>query len=108
MKLRDQYSLYKVAAIIAAIMLLLALASWPYGYYQFMRIVVCGTAGYGAYLALQADQHPWLWILGAVAILFNPIVPIHLDRSVWRILDTVSAVVLVMSVRTLSADESDA
>ena len=103
------HPLYKVAAIIAAIMLLLALASWPYGYYQLLRIVVCGTAGYGAYLALQADQHPWLWILGAVAILFNPIFPIHFDRGVWRILDTVSAVVLGMSVRTLSesADESD-
>ena len=104
------HPLYKTAAIIAAIMLLLALASWPYGYYQFMRIVVCGTAGYGAYLALQAEQHPWLWILGAVAILFNPVFPIHFDRSVWRILDIVTAVVLGMSVRTLSesADESDA
>ena len=103
-------SMYKTASIIAAIMLLLALASWPYGYYQLLRIVVCGTAGYGAYLASQADQHPWMWLLGAVAILFNPILPIHFDRSVCRILDIVTAVVLGMSVRTLSesADESDA
>jgi len=37
-----------IPAIIAALILLGALAPWPYGYYQLLRFVVCGVAVYVA------------------------------------------------------------
>ena len=87
-----------IPAIIASIMLFLALASWPFVYYQLLRFVVCGVAGYIAFTA-YAWRKFWVFgLFGFIAILFNPIVPPELSRETWQIIDIVSAVVFVGSV----------
>jgi len=40
-----------IPAGVASIMLFLALAPWPYGYYQLLRFVVCGVSAYMAFMA---------------------------------------------------------
>lgn len=81
--------------IVAGIALLLAIPPiWPYAYYQLMRIVVCIAAAYGAYKAYKTHRSTWMWVLGAVAILFNPIAPIHLDKESWILPDLIAAVIM--------------
>lgn len=76
-------------------MLLLANASiWPRGYYQALRWVVTGTAALAAYTAYDGGHHGWPWVLVGVAILFNPIAPIFLSKSVWVVPDLLVAGVL--------------
>ena len=96
--------LYRPAAIMAGAMLVLALASWPYGYYQYLRIVVCGVTGFGSLLAYRR-RSSWVWVLGGLAILFNPILPIYLDRTTWAFLDLISASILFLSTRALKIEE---
>jgi hypothetical protein len=79
-----------VAAIVAA-----ATARWPYGYYTFVRIVVCGFCGYLTYLALTEKAYMWGAALGLTAILFNPIIPIHLTRSTWFWLNITAAAIIL-------------
>lgn len=89
---------FKPFLIVAGIMLLLAVPPmWPYAYYEFMRVVVCVAAIFGAYTALQAGQTGWLWALGAMAALFNPIAPIHLDKEAWTIPDIVGALIMFVA-----------
>lgn len=77
---------------VAAAMLLWALyPENPYGYYALLRWVVCPCFGYVAYKAYQFGKIPWVWILGITAVLFNPIVPVHLNREMWFIFDLVAA-----------------
>jgi hypothetical protein len=59
----------------------------PYGYYVFMRWVVCAAFAYGALSAYKSEQHGWAWLLGAGAILFNPIIPFRMHRADWTILN---------------------
>ena len=40
----------------------------------------------------------WPWILGGMAVLFNPIVPIRMHRSDWQIVDFVAAITLLAFV----------
>lgn len=88
----------KPLLVVAGIMLLLATASgWPYAYYQFMRFVVCAAAAYGAYTALQSDKTGWVWVLGGIAILFNPIAPIHLDKESWVVPDIIAGIILFVA-----------
>jgi hypothetical protein len=84
-------------ALIAAIMLLVAIAPLPYGYYQFMRWLVCGVAIYIAVCAYRWGKAWAIWIFSAVAVLFNPIFPIHLSREVWLPLDSVGALLFGFS-----------
>ena len=60
-----------IPAIIAAIMLLLALAPWPYGYYQLLRFVTCGVAVYVAFIAYRWQKMWAVWLFGFIAVLFN-------------------------------------
>lgn len=88
----------KTLLIIAGVMLLLAIPPmWPYAYYQIMRVVVCIAAAYGAYTAFQTERNGWVWVLGAMAILFNPIAPIHLDKESWILPDLIGAIIMFLA-----------
>ncbi len=85
-------------AIIAAVMLLLTFFSWPYGYYNFLRIIITGVAIYYAYYLYKIikEQDFWFWSLVVIVILFNPIFPIYLgNKSVWGVIDTIVAIFFI-------------
>ena len=86
-----------IARTIAAILLLWALDRHPYSYYTILRFVVCGVTGYGVYFAAQLEKNGWAWAFGIIALLFNPIIPIHLDRETWAFIDLGVAVLLCVS-----------
>lgn len=76
-----------IPAGIAALMLLMALGDWPYAYYQFLRLVVCGVGVYVAVTAYQWRRMWAVWLFGMAAVLFNPFAPIHLSRDLWQPID---------------------
>jgi len=89
----------KVFSVISILMLLLAIPSiWPYVYYQILRWVVTGTALLLLWIAYKLEKKTWLWIMGAIAILFNPIVPIYLNKGTWVIIDFIAAIVFIISL----------
>jgi len=90
-----------IAKIIAILMLFWALVDNPYFYYQILRWVVGGVAGYSAYLAYKQGEEAWVWILGVTAIVFNPIAPFHLTREIWSVLNIIGAVIIFVSMRKM-------
>jgi len=82
--------------MIPAIMLLLALAPWPYGYYQLLRLVVCGVAVYVAFMAYACQKMWAVWLFGFIAVLFNPLLPIHLSRHIWQPIDVLCGILFMV------------
>jgi uncharacterized membrane protein len=78
-------------------LLIWALDDHSYGYFTFLRIIVCCVAAYCAVLASEQQKDSWTWILGGIAVLFNPIIPLHMDRETWKLIDTIVAIVLLVS-----------
>jgi len=70
----------------------------PYGYYTLLRWVACGVFLYLAYLAFESKRTVWLWVLGINAVIYNPIIRIHLTREIWNVLNVISIVILVVSI----------
>ncbi len=94
-----------------SVMLLLALASFPYGYYILLRWITCGVGLYGASIAYNQSKKGWAIGLAAIALIFNPLLPLHLDRETWAFVDIVAAVLLLSSivyVREMPPLESEA
>ena len=87
-----------IPAIIAAVMLFGALGRWPYGYYQLLRFVVCGVSVYVAYTAYTWQKMWAVWLFGFIAVLFNPLIPIHLSREAWQPIDSICAILFLFSV----------
>jgi hypothetical protein len=98
----DYVQVSRVPAIVSAAILLIAVAGkWPYAFYILLRLVVCGSAIYLAARAHRMGKTLWVWVMGGIVILFNPLVPPHLRRSDWLPIDLVAAVVFAVSVWTL-------
>lgn len=87
-----------VTRCLGAVLLFWALAKHPYGYYTVLRWTTCAAAAYSSYLAVQQAKARWAWVLGITALLFNPLVPVHLHRDLWTPIDLVAAVVLLISI----------
>jgi hypothetical protein len=83
--------------IIPALVLIIAAFPLPYGYYMFVRIVACLTCALLAYSAYRSTPPAVLWTaaFALLAVLFNPVIPIHLTRKVWMTLDLGAATIIL-------------
>lgn len=71
----------------ASIFAFIAIADLPYGYYRLLRWTTCGVAIASAFQLSRFAHAGWVWALGILAALFNPLIPINFDRETWRIFD---------------------
>jgi hypothetical protein len=93
--------------LIPASLLLLALLPLPYGYYQFLRIAVTISSGFIAYAAFNDSKQGWAIGFGAVCILFNPFIPIHLSKGLWTPIDIIAALVFLAGWKIMGKDVSN-
>lgn len=78
--------------------MLIAILPLPYTYYMGARWFVAGAAALLAWKEFEANRSlhwGFLWAFGGVVILFNPIVPVHLTKSIWAVIDLVAAGIFV-------------
>jgi Family of unknown function (DUF6804) len=83
--------------LILAMLLSLATARLPYGYYTFLRITVCAFTALIAFAGWGDGTISRTWSIAfiAIAILFNPLIPIHLKRTTWFYVDLIAACVIL-------------
>jgi hypothetical protein len=63
----------------------------PYGYYQFLRIIITIVAGSIAYDLFQTNKKLLFRVFVGIAVLYNPVVVIHLDKLIWSTLNIFTA-----------------
>ena len=81
--------------------------NWPYGYYIFVRFIVCGVSAWVAYLGHEW-KHEWApWVFGAQAILYNPIIRIHLNVESWTVLNLIAVALFALAVLKLRPSSSE-
>lgn len=96
-----------VPSVVIAFLLLIAILPLPYGYYTFLRWVTCGMAAFTAYITYQWGYKWALLIFIPLAILFNPIFPIHLTKEIWQPIDIACAILFGISAFVLKKPLSD-
>ena len=87
------------------VLLAAALLPWPYGYYHLLRLVVCAVSGWIAYEQWKHDDaiSGWVVAFGGVALLYNPLMPVHLSREIWSVLNLASAALFLGHLGALSS-----
>ncbi len=71
-----------VIALLAA-----AFPIWTYDYFVLLRFLVCPCFLFLAYRAWEFEETGRIFVMATLAILFNPVVPVHLHRSTWQFVD---------------------
>ena len=86
------------AAVVASAVVPVAVLVWgmgsgnPYGYYVFLRVVVCfGAIVFAALSSGHKRDNLWL-VFAAIGVLYNPFIPFHLNRGTWLLLNAATVV----------------
>jgi lipoprotein signal peptidase len=88
-----------VPQIVVCLMLLWAMNPRnPYGYYVVLRLVCCAAFAYLAVQAVDQEKKGWAWLLGVTAVVYNPIMPIHLTREIWSVVNIATIAVAIGSI----------
>jgi hypothetical protein len=93
----------KVVVVIASGVLALGIAPMPYGYYTILRIIACAVFAWSAIVTGRRKHETLPWVFALIAILFNPIVRVHLDRTIWMWANLAAAVLLLGTTRHTTA-----
>lgn len=83
-----QWNPPSIVYVFIGLMLFIAVAPMPYGYYTFLRIIVSGVSGFVAYRNFELQKFKearsfWPWFLVLLSVLFNPLIPIYMKREIW-------------------------
>lgn len=86
---------------ICAALLFLGAMPLPYGYYTLLRLVACGVFAFAAFVAHERKDQVLPWLYGLVALLFNPIIKIHLPKEAWVFVDISAGALLLVTAKTI-------
>lgn len=88
--------------VVAVGMLVVALGTSPeHDYFTLLRFLVCPVSAFSAYQFWKLQRAAWAWVYGVGAVLFNPILPIHLERGTWQWIDLIAAIFITVSIFVL-------
>lgn len=76
----------------------------PYAYYVLLRWICCPTFAYLAVEAFGSRKREWGWILGVLAAVYNPLVPVHLTREIWAVVNVATIVITIGSIVAFRRD----
>ena len=70
-----------------ALLLLIGIFDVSYGFYQLIRFVAMAVFGYFAYDAHKEGKEDQMFVMIALAVLFQPFFKVNLGRVIWKIVD---------------------
>ena len=76
-----------------------------YGFYTLSRLLVTVAAATTAFLVWE-KQPGFGIVLAGLAVLFNPLVKVHLGRELWVVADIIAIILLIAGGMRLSASRS--
>ena len=95
---RETILLSASVAVACALLLLAASMRFPYDFYSVLRLVVAVTFALLARRFWHHRNSGWRLGLAAFAVLYNPLLPVHLARGIWVPVNIATAVVLLAAL----------
>ena len=97
--------------LICCLLLAIAICPLPYGYYRFLRIILTIWGILTIYHTHTQDPPNKAISLitiisGGIAVLYNPILPIYLDKATWTILNLISIPCILIATHLTRAKSS--
>lgn len=92
----------KWLSLASGILLILGILTfWPYGYYILLRWIVCGAAVANAIGFSKSKLTGWVLVFASIALIFNPIFPVFMNKSSWVAIDFVAATLFFLAAYSI-------
>lgn len=98
MKKISHLSALDKASLILAVALIVCLLPLPYGFYTLIRLATTIIAACWVYRFYIHHRIVHAIIAGTIALLFQPLIKVTLDRLTWNIVDIILAIGIVYVV----------
>lgn len=92
---------------IATVLLFIGAAPMPYGYYTLLRLIATGVFIWAAFVAHERKFEVLPWVYGVLAILFNPLIKIHLPKELWAVVDIGAGILLLVTKSAIKKGVSE-
>jgi hypothetical protein len=87
-----------IARSLIITLLFVATSQQSMPFYKFLRPIVFIASIYFAYESFRTGQRKWTIAYGVIALVFNPIMKVYLNKEVWQIIDVVTALAIFISL----------
>ena len=67
----------------------------PYGFYTLLRLVATGVFVWASIVSYQRGLPLLPWLFALLAVLFNPLIKVHLPKELWIVIDLGAGVLLL-------------
>lgn len=85
-----------IFVVVSACLLVGALGKPFDGYYMLLRVITCATC---VYSAVKFKTEWTKWIFGILAVVYNPVLPVHLgDKDLWAIINLATIVYMWVAI----------
>lgn len=75
----------------------------PYSYYTLLRIVCCGCFVWSAIRAHRARFEGIHLVFVGLAVIYNPLFRVHLDRAFWSVVNIITVIFLLFAAKHLNS-----
>lgn len=98
-KISSQFVALITATLIAEILLIGAMVfrNSP-GYYILLRLIVCPLSVFFAFLLYRSNRVIFAVVIGFIAVIFNPILPVRLPHDSWQLINGATFAMLATSL----------
>ncbi len=88
-----------IPSCLAVVLLGAGLFTWEAkSYYVLLRFIVCVSFIYLTLTAYTRDHLNWIWVLGALTLLYNPVFPVKLSREVWSAVNLIAIFLIGITI----------
>lgn len=92
-----QYKTTHLIWLLPAIMSFVAMIDLPYGYYHFLRLVIFFSSLFILYAHQKCGyRFEWVLLFIVIALLFNPILPVFLDKEIWSFINPIVSISYIL------------
>lgn len=84
--------------IVLAVLFVLCLFHMPYGFFNLVRFLVLLGFALLAFGAWKSENYVMMIVFVALALLFQPFVKVALGRTIWNVVDVITALMLIVSI----------
>ena len=89
----------KILINILIMMLLIALAPLPYGYYMLLKLLSTVVFIWASVLSYQNNNNKLFVVFLILSLLFNPVFMINFPREIWAAIDILCAAILFFYIQ---------
>lgn len=94
----EKHHLARLTLGLAGTFIILALFPMPYGFYILLKFILCIIFLVNLYQRYEfqiAAFNKWAWGYAVLALLYNPLVPFHLGREIWTLVNIITLVFIL-------------